>query len=150
MTTFPIRASSSTTIHQSEDRRTAVCGAVMDPYFYLGTEALRWNGYSQVTLEVCRGCAAILAEQQQPVVDPNPTISVQHRCPRMGEHIRASWRGPGLPGSGPGDLQVPCPDCYSIVITCIRVPWQPAAKDIPVSALSQLVTETPARGRGRS
>lgn len=56
--------------------------------------------------------------------DLRPTVSVQHRCPRMREHIiDLDYREPG---QAPGSLPVPCGDCYSIVVTTIRVPWQPS------------------------
>lgn len=61
--------------------------------------------------------------------DLSPTISVQHRCPRMRDHLAGWAEKPGSigkPGETPGDLPVPCDDCYSIVVTSIRVPWQPS------------------------
>lgn len=43
-----------------------------------------------------------------------PQVSVQHRCPRMIQHVDPALR-----------LPVPCDQCYSVVITSVRVPWRP-------------------------
>lgn len=61
-------------------------------------------------------------------IDLDPAVGVQHRCPRMREHVEGSWRDTGKPGSHPRDLPVPCDECYSIVVTSVRIPWQPATR----------------------
>lgn len=72
----------------------------------------------------CRACGDDVAPSRtRDTADLSPSVAVQHRCPQMGEHLPSD--GLGRPGDGDG-LPVPCPDCYSIVVTTIRVPWQPS------------------------
>lgn len=42
------------------------------------------------------------------------TVSVQWRCTQMTKHH-----------NGKGSLTVPCPDCYSLIQTNVRVPYLP-------------------------
>lgn len=47
------------------------------------------------------------------------TRSVQHRCSRMADHSGGGCKcHPRLP--------IPCPECYSVVVTAERVDWRPA------------------------
>lgn len=48
-------------------------------------------------------------------------VSIQHRCPRMGEHVRPNPSCPCHP-----HLPIPCPDCYSIEVRTRRVPFRAA------------------------
>lgn len=78
--------------------------------------------------EMCSECVRLDMPATTPSrdsghADLSPSVSVQHRCPRMREHLPSD--GMGRPGERDG-LPVPCPDCYSIVVTTIRVPWQPS------------------------
>lgn len=50
--------------------------------------------------------------------------SVQWRCPRMREHVDA-----------PGALPRPCPECYSVEVTAVRLPHQPDVAWHPVVTL---------------
>ena len=44
--------------------------------------------------------------------------SVQHRCTRMAEHMRVFGRADKLP--------VPCPECFSVIVTSERVEYVPS------------------------
>lgn len=70
------------------------------------------------------------------------TVKVEHRCPRMAEHL-AGWAAgirPGgymhigaQPGETPGDLPVPCPSCYSVTVITVPQPWRPSSPSQPLS-----------------
>lgn len=44
------------------------------------------------------------------------SYSVQHRCPQMAKHDS----NPPLP--------VPCPECYSLLVTSTRIPYQKSVR----------------------
>lgn len=48
------------------------------------------------------------------------TVNVQHRCPNMRHHVDHGMR------------DLPCPDCYSLIVTAVTVPYRPAARETEV------------------
>lgn len=52
--------------------------------------------------------------------------SIQHRCPNMRDHVDPTNIGGPL-------LNVPCPDCYSLEVTAIRLPYRPVEPERPVA-----------------
>lgn len=55
---------------------------------------------------------------------PSPEVDIQHRCPQMRLHVV----GPGRPGTHPRSLPVPCGECYSLVTTSVRIPFEPSIR----------------------
>lgn len=127
--TYEVRARMSTVVHKAERTRgsvTAGCGTVLglDPWHH--DEARVWHsplGGPGPRITECSDCfpSQLVNADSFVVPDPKPTVSIQHRCPNMRLHVT----GFGEPGSHPGDLPVPCSDCYSLVVTSVAVRWQP-------------------------
>lgn len=133
---YIVRARMSTVIHRADRGHgmvTAECGMQLGLNPWVAEDAREWHSVVSVpgrapVITECTTCfPPHIDDLSQPVTDgfrvpdPNPRVSVEHRCSRMREHIR----GYGEPGSHPGDLPVPCEDCYSQIVTTVDVRWQP-------------------------
>jgi hypothetical protein len=108
---------------------TTLCDRQVTGPMYSHHLAREWQDARPVWRQMVSPCTDCTRAMEPPSqvcdTDLSPSVSVQLRCPRMGEHVPRD--GLGRPGERDG-LAVPCPDCYSIVVTTIRVPWQPSRK----------------------
>lgn len=124
------------TVHMVRDTDTTapLCGAVRPAHAggsLVGPYADHWTGYSgdDSILSRCVSCATEAERLSQTCdIDLSPEVSVQHHCPRMREHIEHAFNSGRRGTPHPDDLPIPCPDCYSIVVTSVRIPWQPPRK----------------------